>query len=433
MKKLTLFAAFIALGTSSLTLEAQIDNRNNYSPEWVRSAIRNATADAADAAVFNPGGVTRLEQGFHLGLGNQMLFRSPEHSYTLVDVETTRKQDGADYVFPSVFMAYNTQKWALTGGMFISGGGATANYPEGSISTDMMGFGAVMGSMGAYTQATNQYLEASSYYMTYMLGGAYAINDKISLGANFRYIMGQNATKAGFTLTGSPMMLPDMPIAIDLEQEANAMSASFGVFYTPTERLAISARYDMMAELDFETKVNTDDSQSFEDGSKANRDLPAVLATGVSYKLTDKVRVEADFNYYFQENADWEKSTPITDEKPISELAGNAYATALGAEIDLSEKLLFSLGVMYTAIDFNDKDGYYTTMGAFETVPGNNTSINTGFRYRVNENIAVNLGMANVFWEKDQEVKAVMLQPNDVTVTTNNKMTAFGLGVDFNF
>ena len=75
-----------------------------------------------------------------------------------MDVETTRAQDGADYVFPSLYIAYNKEKWALTGGMFVSGGGATANFTNGSFSTDLIGFSAVMGTMGAYTQATEQFL-----------------------------------------------------------------------------------------------------------------------------------------------------------------------------------------------------------------------------------------------------------------------------------
>ncbi len=433
MKLYTLLALSTITIASVFESEAQIDNRMNFSPEWVRSGIRNAATDAADVAVFNPGGVTALPEGFHLGLGNQSLFRSPEHSYTIADVKVSHKQEGSDPIFPSVYMAYNKGKWALTGGMFVSGGGATANYPNGSFSTELIGLMAVMGSMGAYSAAGNQYIEASSYYLTGMFGGAYKINDKISLGANVRYISAQNATKAGFTLTGSPIMLPDMPIAIDVEQEATSFGASFGAFITPTEKLSIAARYDMMVPLEFKNTVNKDDAGLFEDGGKANRDLPAVFALGVNYKLTDKFRVEVDYNYYFQTQADWEKSSPVTEEKAISAMAGDAYSYALGLEYDFTDKLLFSIGGMYTVMDFQDRDGYYTTLGAFETVPGDNFSLNTGVRYKITEKIAVNAGVSNVMWEKDQEIQALMLQPMDVKVKTNNRMTAFGVGVNVSF
>ena len=433
MKLYTLLALSTITIASVLESKAQIDNRINFSPEWVRSGIRNAATDAADVAVFNPGGVTSLPVGFHLGLGNQSLFRSPEHSYTIADVEVSHKQDGSDPIFPSVYLAYNQGKWALTGGLFVSGGGATANFPNGSFSTELIGLMAVMGSMGAYTVAADQYMEASSFYLTTMFGGAYKINDKISLGANVRYIAAQNSTKAGFTLTGSPIMLPDMPIVIDTEAEASSFAASFGVFITPTEKLSIAARYDLMAPLDFKTSVNKDDAGLFEDGGKANRDLPAVLALGVNYKVTDKFRVELDYNYFFQTQADWEKSSMVTQERGISAMAGDAYSYALGLEYDLTEKLLFSIGGLYTVMDFQDKDGYYTSLGAFETVPGDNFSLNTGVRYKITDKIAVNAGVSNVMWEKDQEVQALMLQPMDVKVKTNNKMTAFGIGLNVSF
>ena len=228
-------------------------------------------------------------------------------------------------------------------------------------------------------------------------------------------------------------MLPDMPIAIDVEQEATSFGASFGAFITPTEKLSIAARYDMMVPLEFKNTVNKDDAGLFEDGGKANRDLPAVFALGVNYKLTDKFRVEVDYNYYFQTQADWEKSSPVTEEKAISAMAGDAYSYALGLEYDFTDKLLFSIGGMYTVMDFQDRDGYYTTLGAFETVPGDNFSLNTGVRYKITEKIAVNAGVSNVMWEKDQEIQALMLQPMDVKVKTNNRMTAFGVGVNVSF
>lgn len=417
----------------SFNLAAQIDNRNNYSPEWLRSAIRNSSVDGADVAIFNPAGATYLEEGIHIGLGNQSLFRSPEHRYTLSDVEVSHTQDGADYIFPSLFLAYRENSFAITGGLFVSGGGATANYPNGSFSTDLLGFGAVMGSMGAYTQANDQYLEASSYYLTSFLGAAYQLSEKLSLGANIRYLMGRNETTAGFTLDGSPMMLPAMPVVIDISQEANGLGASFGAMYRPTEKLDISVRYDLMVPLEFETSVKRDDAMMFTDGEKSNRDLPAVLASGVSYRISEKVRLATDFNYYFQSSANWGNSSPVTEEKPVAELAGDAYSVSLGTEIKLNQSLLFSFGVMRTILDFEDRDAYYTTMGAFETVPGNNTSINTGIRYSINPNLDLNLGVANVIWDRDQEIHALMIAPSEVFVTTNNQMLALGIGINARF
>ena len=54
---------------------AQHDNLSNLSAEWVRTPARNAATDANDIIVYNPAGLVRLNNGFHINLGNQSLFR----------------------------------------------------------------------------------------------------------------------------------------------------------------------------------------------------------------------------------------------------------------------------------------------------------------------------------------------------------------------
>jgi long-chain fatty acid transport protein len=423
--------AFLMVVQSTISF-AQIDNRVNFSPEWIRSGTRNASNDAVDAAVFNPGALATLPDGFHFAIGNQSLFRKPSHEYNLGDVPVTSAQDGNDMVFPNVYASYGKNKWALSTGLFVSGGGATANFPSGSFSTDLIGFMALGGAMGAYTVADDQYMEASSFYLTSMLGASYELSDKLSIGANVRYLTAMNETSAGLTLSGSPMALPDMPLAIKSTAEATGMGASFGVFYRPSEKWSFAARYDMMVPLEFTTEVEKDDFGLFTDGQKDHRDLPAVLATGAKYAIKENLRAELDFNYYFQTGADWGKSSVITEERAISAMAGDAYSTGLGLEYDVNESLLVSLGALYTIFDFDDVDGYYTTLGAFETAPGTNFSINTGLRYRFSETIALNAGVSQVMWE-DQEIKALVLSPMDVTVKTSNSMTAVGIGLNVSF
>ncbi|NNF02474.1 MAG: hypothetical protein HKN22_07295 [Bacteroidia bacterium] len=329
-------------------------------------------------------------------------------------------------------MSFNKDNWAITGGVFISGGGATANYSSGSITTDMIGFGALAETFGAYTRAGSQYLEASSYYLTTMIGASYEINDMIAVGANARYTSAKNKAKAGLTLTDSPFDLPDVPIAYDVEEDATGMGASFGIFITPSEEFAFAARYETMVPLEFKTKVNQDDIGISMDGEKHNRDLPAVFAAGVSYQWNERFKTLADFNYYFQTAADWGNSDVATAGRSYSDMAGNASSYAVGMEYGVTEKLMFSLGSIYTSFAWDDEAGYYTSLGAYETVPGNNVSINTGVKFQLNPKIAINAGYANTMWSKDRTVKAVNLAPADVDVTTNNKMSTFAIGVDIN-
>ena len=139
-------AIIIILLTFTNNVHANIDNLSNMSAEWIRTGNRNAATDAADIVIYNPGGITRLPDGFNVNIGNQTLFRKPRHSYDLSQYGGTaesHEQDSTDWFLPNVYMTYNKDKWALFGGYYIPGGGAVVDYPDGSISTDIVGLGLV--------------------------------------------------------------------------------------------------------------------------------------------------------------------------------------------------------------------------------------------------------------------------------------------------
>ena len=179
---------------------AQLDNLSNLSAEWMRTSARNAATDATDIVVYNPAGLTTMENGLHINIGNQSLFRNPSHRYDFGMGEGEREfqQDGADAFLPNLYAAYKSNSWALFGGMFVSGGGATINYPNGSITTDMIAMQSLMAAQGAYTEAKNQHLKASSYYMTTAFGIAYQANKHFSFAVSGRYLNAKNKTDSYF-------------------------------------------------------------------------------------------------------------------------------------------------------------------------------------------------------------------------------------------
>jgi long-chain fatty acid transport protein len=420
---------FIALFYLNLAF-AQVDNLSNLSPEWIRSAVRNASTDATDAVVYNPAGAVMLSEGFHIAAGNQSLFRKPSHEYDLGFGPQKFSQDGADAFLPNLYMSYNKNRMAYTGGVYVSGGGATASYPEGSITTDLFGMMTLMQAQGAYMMTKDNHFKASSYYITYMAGASYKASDKISVGANIKYLSGVNKAVAGFTLTESPFDLPDNTINYNVEDKASGIGATLGMYYSPSENTGFSVRYETMVPMEFKTKVKVDDLGMAVDGEKYHRDLPAVLALGMKHSFTEKFTTLVDFNYYMQTGADWGKTMTMAGEKPTSELAGNAATYALGLEYKVTDNVLFSIGSVYTNFGWKDMDAYYTNPGAFETVPGNNLSLNTGFKYSLNNKIAFNAGMATTIWSEEMTVRALNFYPANVDVKVNNKINAIAFGID---
>ena len=414
---------------------AQIDNLVNMSTEWVRSSARNAATDAADIVVYNPAGLTNLENGFHINMGNQFVFRKPRHQYDIGIGEGVRQfeQQSADPFLPNLFLTYKKNKWALFTGAFISGGGATVDYSKGSISTDLIGLQALMQTQGAYMQTKDASLNASSFYITTTLGGSYAFSEKISVALAARYISAKNTMSAGMSLTSSPYDLPDMPLVLDAEFNAAGIGEVISICVKPVNKLVMTARYESQVKLDFKTETKTDDFGATVNEEKNRRDLPGVFALGVAYEINNKLKALGDFNYYLQENADWGKSSELTGNVPLADLAGNAVSYAMGVEYKLTDKLLISTGIGYTEFDYNNKEGYYSSMGAFEVVPDDNWNINAGFRYKATNSLSINAGFMQSIYKKDQHINALMAYPFEVDVTVNNSISIASLGINLSF
>lgn len=282
---------FVSLGPSAVY--ANIDNLSNMSAEWIRTGNRNAATDAADIVFYNPAGLTELSDGVHINISNQTLIRKPEHSFDLGAGPKHYEQDSADLFLPNFFAAYNSETWSVFGGVYIPGGGATVDYPDGSITTqgvlemgnDELPPGYTTGDI--YTTVANDSLEASSIYLTTTLGGAYKINKRISVAAGVRYIYAMSTIEAQLTLKDptdvAKALDPDITsetLQIDVDEEAQGFGGILGVNFNATDKLNLALNYQTRVKLDFETDVTRDDLNMFTDGEKNRRDFPAFLGLG---------------------------------------------------------------------------------------------------------------------------------------------------------
>jgi long-chain fatty acid transport protein len=417
MKKIVIAAlAASAVIFLSAPLPAQMDNLTNLSVEWMRMPARNAASDSADIVVYNPAALVRLSEGFHFNLGNQSLLRKPRHTYNLQlgGGERSFTQDGIDPFLPNFYAAYTKNKWAVYGGLYVSGGGAVADYPHGSLTTDLLTlmiqmspaldeFGQPTGLLtnDIYPEAKDQFLKASSYYLTATLGGAYALNEKLSASFGLRYLSAVNRTQTGLTLTASPWGYPDQTLGFDSKDKASGAGAVIGLHFAATPKLDLAAHYESKVKLDFKTTVSTDDIGLAQDGAKSRRDLPAVLYLGAGYRWSGKLQMLVDFNYYFQSAADWGKTEVDGVGKSWSKAAGDCYAAGVGLCYQLSERLRVSAGTVFTKFLFKDKELYYTRLGEFEAPKNDNWNSGVGLAFKATEKLTLNLALGATFWKSD--------------------------------
>ncbi len=433
--RFTLLIAFIF----PFVANAQMDNLANMSAKWIRLNARNAAFDGADIVNYNPAGLVKLNDGLHLSLNNQSLFRSPQHSFTISPLvgKQTSEQNGSDPFLPAFYAAYKKSKWALATGIYVTGGGASADYPDGSVNTNLMGY-SYKAQINATTPANYQYfkdqsLKASSYYLAIPLNLSYSITEKLAVSLGGRYIIAKNHTKAGMTFAGSTVGAPEYPISIDYKNEAKGFGGIVGLNYSVNDKLNVAIHYETKVKLEFEVKDNKGTNAIAADGTKSDRDLPAALYTGISYKFSDKFSTLLDFNYYFQKGADWgETADPSTGKSvEVSEIAGNCYHVALGLQYQILPKILVSAGCKYIHFDYDNQKLYYASqIGAYESIKYDNFNLGIGAAYNVTDKITVDLGVGRTFW-KDKDIQN--MRASNMSVDISNKAYVVALGVDVSF
>ena len=196
------FLTFITgtLITGSLFAGGLVTN-TNQSASWVRLPARNASV-GIDAVYYNPAGLMKLENGFHLSVSNQTVFQTQE-------VENFYKGPGGNYglheslytgkvkapFFPSAYAVYKMDRVAFSFGFNPVGGGGGALYEKGLPSFEMDAsdlWPSLAASQGATDYRLDAYFEGTAIFFGYQGGLSYKINDFISVAAGVRYVTAKN-------------------------------------------------------------------------------------------------------------------------------------------------------------------------------------------------------------------------------------------------
>jgi long-subunit fatty acid transport protein len=213
MRKFLTFIAAMFI-TGSLFAGGLVTN-TNQSAAWVRLPSRNASV-GIDAVYYNPAGLMKLENGFHVSISNQFIsqkrqvknyYAGPGGSYGL----NQHTYDGTVKapLFPSIYAAYKLDKFAFSIGFNPVGGGGGAEYTKGLPSFEMTPSDLVPSlrpSTGADAYRMDVYFKGSSTFMGFQGNVSYKVNSWLSVAAGLRYVTAKN-TYSGH-LTDIEVLIP---------------------------------------------------------------------------------------------------------------------------------------------------------------------------------------------------------------------------------
>ena len=394
------FVACAVFCVTSPLLAGGIDNKTNYSADYVRTLNRNAATDSADAVIYNPAGVMKMDDGLYLKLDLQ---------YTAVK-EATNRIGGMDFesdatdIVPGLFALYKKERWAAFAAFTIPAGGGTVEFEQGNATSFGIGMGLtnhpILGTF--YNTITDQYLEGKSIYYGYSAGGAYAINDMLSVSLTARYVNAEKEAN-GFVTVATPA--PPMSFGVDYEQSDSGWGFILGANITPSEDWNIGLRYETKTGLDLEYTVNRDDLDPLTPnpggilpptGTIENRDLPAIFGLGVAYTVSPKVKIEADLTYYLNEDADW--SDPRFSD------VDNGFDLGVALEYTFSPKLKGSVGYLLTQTGL-DPDGLLPEWPELDA-----HSVAAGVAYEFNSSWTSNAGLTKTFYGDETTSSGITLE-----------------------
>lgn len=429
-----------ALLISSSAQAGSIEYLSNLSADYIRTFSRNAATDGVDAAVYNPAGAAWLDgDGLYFGLTTQSLFGE----YAIEDDGVKYPADIMVPVVPSLHLAWKKGDLAVVGAFTVPAGGGSLVYEKGvPYLVPLAAFVADSnGNAKTGTPPTNGEFSGSTIFYGATFGVAYRYSiASLSLGG--RLVLANK--KIGGSATYG-----DVTAELDAEKSATGFGGIIGLHLRPSKEINIGLRYELETPLEFETTSTASGMvsmdkwqgkalQSFADGAKEKRPLPATLGMGISVGPFSGLTISSSAHYYFIKDADEGEDNKGAPGNGLGAYVSsydddydNGWDLSAAIEYQVNEELVVSAGYIHTVIGGNKE-----TYGDFEYAPDSD-SVGGGARYLAMKDLYLTLGFSRTFYEEvsndpiDAPGLEALLSPNGETFT--KRVYDLSLGAQYKF
>lgn len=439
-KRLGLLALAAVLSSSAYS--ASIDHIQTYTPEYLGNQAQNGMINNA-SVYYNPAGLVHLQNGTYFHAGIELAVGEEKMNYNGQELK-------ADLLQPIPnFAMYKVEDdsalfWTFGG---IAGGG-DLKYKDGvpgtAVISDIVNNSPLSDLLGEKITTEKSSAEGKNIYAQTTLGKTWKVDDKLSLSVAGRVVYGVRKLKGDIQVDGSSVLdyYKQNRATLDSERTAWGYGAQFGINYKATEKLNLAMRYDSRVKMNFKAKASERKVElsklpnstlpdlgfstfypEYADGVKSRRDLPAILAAGMSYKVTDNWTVALSGNYYFNKDAKMDriKQESILGSKVVEAEYDNGWELAVGTEYRLSSKwaVLGSINYADTGAKVSSYDDVEYAL--------NSVTLGTGLKYNPDETTEWVFTVAHFFYDEEKghyDSKYGGLVDNP---TYDKSITAFGV------
>ena len=220
------------------------------------------------------------------------------------------------------------------------------------------------------------------------------------------------------TLTATAPGLADKQV--DVKQTGGGVTPIIGVDIH-LNKLNIGLKYEHMTIIGLTNKTVVDGTGLFPDGQKTNNDIPAIIAGGADYQLTDKLKVSGSFNVYMDKNVNWGKNVYL-ENRTIDK---NYVELAFGAEYKLSDKFAISAGYL------NSNTGVSEQYQSDFSFSNDSYTTGLGFQWNLNERLVLDAGMMLTTYKDDTKTFNEAAPFGTYTETYAKDTFTLGLGIAY--
>lgn len=449
-KRLGLLALTAVL--TSVAYGASIDHIQTYTPEYLGNQAQNGMINNA-SVYYNPAGIVNLEKGTYVHIGAQLAVGHEKMEYKGEDYKADLFQPIPNFALYKV-EDDSALYWTFGG---IAGGG-DLEYKDGVAGTAVVSD--ILKVIGfKLNPVDNPFLDASTngssaegknLYAQTTLGKVWKVDNKLSLSAAGRLVYGIRELKGDIYLSGKKtegfleqFKKDNTHASIDSERTAWGYGVQLGLNYQATEKLNFAMRYDSRIKMNFKAKTSEEERNinlagnnlgfssfypEYADGTKSRRDLPAILAAGMSYKVNENWTLALSGNYYFNKDAKLDRTKPNKvlenlGTKHVKAEYDNGWELALGTEYRFSPKWAI-LG----SINYADTGAKVTSYDDVEYAL-NSVTLGTGLKYNPDETTEWIFTVCHFFYDSESghyDVKYAGY-PTVSNPSYDKSITAFGV------
>ena len=201
---------------------------------------------------------------------------------------------------------------------------------------------------------------------------------------------------------------------LDVDQTGWGITPIAGIAFKYKRLTAgIKLEYNTSIEMENDTKVNEVGLSNFDDGVKANSDIPASVYMGITYAVLDNFRVSAGYGHWF----DWYADLPGNQEHH----ADGTDEYLAGMEFDFLSRWTVSGGMQYSRYHLDDK--YLSDMN----IMLDNVTLGGGFAFRATDWVKFNVGYFHTIYQDWTEKETYGKN------TYKRTSRGIGIGADLDF